>query len=193
MQKVFEQRRKLLEDVEVVLQEDDFSDDRTIKITKVASQDTEYFKLYEDQTGFSFKFLGFTFINHNGRVYIEFFSRNEDITLSKGDSLIFLFEDRSKIDFIFSSSGQGSKGFRYNTINIGFDELNAFLTKNLWKVKMVSKRKGLYCIYHMNHLISDNIDYLEYWDAQYLNKIEGQYLLRFLTAKFIEMNQDNKI
>lgn len=191
-QKIFEQNKSLLQKTEVFYQEDDFTGDKTIKVTKVSSEDTPYFKLYRDQTELAHDFLGLTFINHNGHLYLSFNSRNEDIALTKSDSLIFLFEDRTKLEFVFNTVNEGSKGCSYNHIAIGFEELNTFLSKNLWKVKMISHQKNLYCIYHMKQNINENVNLFSYQKAQYSSEQEGQYLLRYLTGRFIEMNQNYK-
>lgn len=58
---------------------------------------------------------------------------------------------------------------------------------------MISKLKKLYCIYHLNHRINENVSLIAYQKAQYSNEREGQYLLRFITARFIEINQKFKI
>ncbi|EDP94297.1 hypothetical protein U8527_12860 [Kordia algicida OT-1] len=190
---IFNQSRIKLEDTVVVLLEDEFTDEKTIKVNKVSSEDTQYFKLYLDETSNANDFLGLTLINHQGFVYISFYSKNEDITLALGDSLILLFEDKTKLNFTFKNAGEGTRGDRFNHAPIGFEELNTFLTKDLLKVKLISKRKNLYSIYHMDHSIIKNNDSDSSQQTQYSNKKEGQFLLKYMTGCFIEMNQKYKI
>ena len=191
--KLLEQNRPKLEQTEVSYLEDEFTDAKTIMVTKVASEESEYFKLYLDQTTLAHEYLGLSLVNHNGYVYASFNSRNEDITLAKGDSLIMLFEDKSKLNFNFSNAGEGTKGFRFNHSPIGFEELNTLLNKRLVKVKLISARKKLYSIYHMNHKINENQTLSIDQATQYQTELEGQYLLQFITARFIEMNKQFKI
>lgn len=192
-QKIVEQNRSTLDQTEVYYLEDEFTDDKTIKIVKVGGEETPYFKLYEDQTELSHNFLGVSLINHNGHVYLSLHSRNEHITLAKGDSLIFLFEDKTKINLTFQHAGDGTKGFRNNHASIGYEELEIFLNKRLMKAKLISARKNLYSIYSLNHRIYENSYLPTEQKAQYSIEIEGQYLLQLLTARFIEMNQNHKI
>ncbi|WNB18687.1 hypothetical protein [Marivirga arenosa] len=191
--KLLEQNRPKLEQTEVSYQEDEFTDAKTIKITKVASEESEYFKLYLDQATLAHEYLGLSLVNHNGYVYASFTSRNEDITLAKGDSLIMLFEDKSKLNFTFSNAGEGTKGFRFNHSPIGFEELDILLNNRLTKVKLISTRKKLYSIYHMNHKINENQSFSIDQSAQYQTELEGQYLLQLMTARFIEMNKTYKV
>lgn len=192
-QEIIKQNLSTLDQTEVYYLEDEFTDDRTIKVVKVGGEETPYFKLYEDQTELSYNFLGVSPINHNGYVYLSLHSRNEDITLAKGDSLIFLFEDKTKVNLTFQHAGNGTKGFRNNHVSIGYEELKIFLNKRLIKAKLISKRKNLYSIYSLNHRIYENSYLPEKQKAQYSIEIEGQYLLQLLTARFIEMNQKYKI
>tara|TARA_A100000171_G_C2108510_1_gene133736 strand:- start:246 stop:1199 length:954 start_codon:yes stop_codon:yes gene_type:complete len=190
--KLLDQNRPKLDQTEVSYLEDEFTDAKTIKVTKVASEETEYFKLYLDKTTLANEYLGLSLVNHNGYVYASFNSRNEDITLAKGDSVIMLFEDKSKLSFTFSNAGEGTKGYRFNHSPIGFQELNILLNMRLAKVKLTSERKRLYSIYHMNHEINKNQSISINQSAQYQTELEGQYLLQLMTAKFIEMNKQFK-
>lgn len=191
--KLLEQNRPKLEQTEVSYQEDEFTDAKTIKITKVASEESEYFKLYLDQATLAHEYLGLSLVNHNGYVYVSFNSRNEDITLEKGDSLIMIFEDKLKLNFTFLHAGEGTKGFRFNHSPIGFEELDILLNKRLKKVKLISVRKKLYSIYHMDHKINENQSFSIDQNAQYQTELEGQYLLQLVTARFIEMNNTYKV
>ncbi|CAD5255269.1 MULTISPECIES: hypothetical protein [unclassified Imperialibacter] len=191
--KLLEQNRPKLEQTEVGYLEDEFTDAKTIQFTKVASEESEYFKLYLDQTTFAHEYLGLSLVNHNGYIYASFNSRNKDITLAKGDSLIMLFDDKSKLNFNFVSVGEGTKGFRFNHSPIGFEELDILLNKRLSKVKLVSARKKLFSIYHMNHKINENQTMSINQRTQYQTELEGQYLLQFMTARFIDMNKRYKI
>ncbi|ADR23392.1 hypothetical protein MATR_27580 [Marivirga tractuosa] len=191
--KLLEQNRPRLDQTEVSYLEDEFTDDKTIKVTKLASEESEYFKLYLDEATLAYEYLGLSLVNHNGYVYASFNSRIEDMTLSKGDSLIMLFEDKSKLNFNFSNAGEGTKGFRFNHSPIGFEELDMLLNKRLVKVKLISARKKLYSIYHMNHKINENQTISINQATQYQTELEGQYLLQLITARFIEMNKQFKI
>ena len=125
-----QQSKRKCEKTEVVYYHDEFSDDKFIQIKKVGNEDTPYFKLYSHGTYYAHEYIGINFINKNGKPIIEIFSRNEEISLSKHDSLILLFEDNSKLNLTFENSGSGKKGFRYNQIAIGFEQLKTFLTKS---------------------------------------------------------------
>lgn len=191
--KIIEQNKTTLDQTEVGYLKDEFTDDKTIKVMRVGAEETPYFKLYEDQTESLYNFLGISLTNHNGYIYMSIHSRNEHITLAKGDSIIFLFQDKSRVSLTFKHAGNGTKGLRNNHAAIGYEELEAFLNKRLVKAKLISARKNLYSIYSLNHRIYEN-PYLSIEEkAQYSIEIEGQYLLKLLTARFIEMNQKYKI
>ena len=192
-QKIFEQNRLKLNETEISYLEDEFTNCKTIKVTKLANENSEYFKLYLDQSKSANEFLGFTLVNYNGYIYISFNSSNEDITLSKGDRLIILFEYKSKLDITFARAGEGTKGYRFNNSEIGFEEINTLLNKRLLKIKIISFRKKLYSVYHMEHLINNNQISSSNNEPLYQTKLEGQYLLRIMVEKFIVANQKHKI
>lgn len=192
-QKVLEQNLLNLNQTEISYLEDEFTNDKTIKVTKLANEDTEYFSLYLDQSNSADDFLSFTLVNHNGYTYISFYSSNEDITLSKNDRVILLFDDKSKLDIVFTNAGEGTKGQRFNSHEIGFDELNTLLNKNLIKGKMISSRKNLYSVYNMNHEVNLNQKSSYNKKALYQTELEGQFLLQLMVQKFIQVNQKYKL
>ncbi|WP_299670229.1 hypothetical protein [uncultured Polaribacter sp.] len=192
-QKIFEQNLLRLNKTEVSYLEDEFTNCKTIKVTKLANENTEYFKLYLDKSKSINDFLGFTLVNQNGYIYISFNSSNEDITLSKGDRLIMLFDDESKLDITFSRAGEGTKGSRFNNSEIGFEEINTLFHKKLLKIKIISFRKKMFSVYHMDHLINNNQIYSYYKEPLYQTILDGQYLLRIMVEKFIIANQKYKI
>lgn len=187
--KLFEKQKQKLDLTEVSLIVDEFTDGETIKFTKISDDETEFFKLYEPNASYSFQFLGFSFVNHNGFVYLSFHSRNENFSLSKGDSIIMLFEGGVKLEFEFKNAGHGTKGARTNYELLNYDILNTFLTRKFLKLKIISVRRNLYDVYDLNHSIKKDNQNEELSFTQYDTELAGQYLLQLLTFKFIEYNK----
>lgn len=99
--KLMEQNTERLNQTNISILSDDFTDEKTIKFTKVAGEETSYFKLYRNDSDFAHEYLGITFINHNGFPYLSFLSTAKEFSLAEGDSIIFLFEDKEKLEFVF--------------------------------------------------------------------------------------------
>ena len=83
---------------ELAIQHDDFTNKKTLAFIKVGEENTGLFKLYSPQAGTVYDYLGFTFVNHDGYVYISFESRQDGFPLNKGDSVTMLFDGNNKIN-----------------------------------------------------------------------------------------------
>lgn len=182
----------------IAIETDDFEDTKTIKFISagygivecVSIKPDKYFKLYRPDEISSYYFLGFTFANHNGFSYLEIASRGSELRLAQGDYFIILFEDGSKVNYTFSKPHNGDRYVSTNVIPLTAFDLNNFLTKNISKVKVVSKRKNLYSVYEVNKKENQQKGIFKY---QYTNEQMGQLLLKFMTYKFIEFNIEKKI
>lgn len=182
-------------DTEISVLLDDFTWDRTIMFTKVSGQKTEYFKLYRDKAYSFYQCLGFSFITHNEYSYLSVFSGSDGLSLAKGDSVIILFEDKTKIEFSFKTPSKGEKNNYVNSISLASEMLEIFLTKKIDKVKITSLRKSIYVIYSLDVDIKESplshdfvIKFNQY--PQYSSREEGQELLQIMTRQFIQANKD---
>ncbi|PIB39083.1 hypothetical protein [Maribacter sp. 4G9] len=189
--KLFEQNKEQLNQTEVGLLTDEFTDEKTICFTKIAGQETQYFHLYRHKADFALEFLGLTFTNHNGYPYLSLVSTSKELPLSKGDSIIFLFENKEKLEIVFNSASNGKGYWRTNNTKLTSESLQIFLKSNLVKAKISNNRKNIYDIYVLDHEFKRN--YNEDYQPQYYSLLEGQYLIKLMTSKFIKINLDNKI
>ncbi len=189
--KLLEQNIEKLDQTEISILSDDFTGEKTIKFTKVAGEDTSYFKLYRNDTDSIYEYLGMSFINYNGVSYLSFLSIVKEFSLAKGDSITFLFDNKEGLELVFNSSSSGESGRKSNYIQLTSEHLNIFLNKNLVKAKIVSSRKNLYDVYVLDNKVYENEISTD--SAQYLTEKEGQYLLKMMTSKFIKMNLENKL
>lgn len=189
----------LSRNTEIGLFQDEFEDKKTIKFIKVgydeisedslALREAPYFKLYRPEEISGYDYFGMTFVNHNGFSYIDIVSRGNDITLASGDYFIILFEDGTKEEYTFQKAASGNRYLSSNIIALTTTDLLNFLTKKINKVKLVSVRKHIYCIYSLNEKSND----AQYFKYQYTSRETGQQLLKYMTYRFIDFNIQNKI
>ena len=188
----------LNQNTEIGLFTDEFEDKKTIKFSNVGygiiefstrQEKDPYFKLYNPNESSSYYFFGMTFINHNGFSYMVVALRGDEIRLALGDYFIILFEDGTKEKYTFQSAAKGDKYLSSNIIPLTTKDLFNFLTKKIDKVKVVSTRKNIYCIYSLNEKDNKPSDSFK---CKYTSRKTGQYLLNYMTYKFIEFNLQNK-
>lgn len=189
----------LSRNTEIGLFSDEFEDKRTIKFIKVGYDDISkdalsqseapYFKLYNPNENSGYDYFGMTFVNHNGFSYIDVALRGSDIALALGDYFIVLFEDGTKEKYTFKGAASGNRYLSSNIIALTSEDLLMFLTKDIDKVKVVSVRKSIYCIYGLNE--KDNSS--EFFKYKYTNRKAGQQLLKYMAYRFIDFNLQNKI
>lgn len=180
----FEFNKKKLHDTKVELEIDEFTDDKTVKFTKVAGVKTEYLKFDKNEYSCGYLYLGVTFQNFNGFVYARFISINSDFCLEANDSIIFLFEDQIRINYRFQQWGRGEDNVHTNFHEITSDELMIFANKKLLKVKLINHRKGIHEIFHLQY---------RYPGSQIKSEMEGQYLLKFMASSFVKFHIDNQL
>lgn len=189
----------LSQNTEICLFEDEFENKKTIQFTNAGygiieastiKENDPYFKLYNPNKDSSYYFFGITFINHNGFSYMEVALRGDEIRLASGDYFIILFEDGTKEKFTFQVAAKGNKYFSYNNIPLTSKDLFNFLTKKIDKTKVVSVRKNVYSIYCLNEQENNSNNCFKY---KYTSRKTGQYLLNYMTYKFIDFNLQTKI
>jgi hypothetical protein len=188
----------LRQNTEIGLFKDEFEDKKTIQFTNVGygiiefltiQKNDPYFKLYNLDKSSSYYFFGMTFINHNGFSYMDVALIENEIRLALGDYFIILFEDGTKEKYTFQRAAKGDKYLSSNIITLTPKDLFNFLTKKIDKVKVVSARKNVYCIYCLNEKDNKPSDSFKY---KYTSRKTGQYLLNYMTYKFIDFNLQNK-
>lgn len=179
--KAWEYRKPVIENTEFVKIIDDFTNDIYIKAHKIAGKENEFIETFIAENSSSLG-VGFSLKTLNGNPYINIRSLDSVIRLNKNDELIFLFEDQIKINFVFSSRPSGGKSIHRNALPINFEILQTLLAKNFLKWKYIDNKTNEYVI---GTFSADGGKTL----GQYFSIMEGQYLLRFYTAKFIEANQ----
>jgi hypothetical protein len=183
----FEYNAKKLRDTLVTMCIDDFTKEKSIFFSKVAGQETKYFDTYSSDSIHS---LGITFENNNGFTYMKFQTTSPTFNLSKGDSMILLFDDESTMNIKFLSKPNIDKisGYKisyYTNIKpLTIQEIDIFAKNNLKKIKITSEKRGLYDVYHLQKILPD---------SQYKSEIEAQYLLKFMVAMFVKQHIDNNI
>ena len=163
--------------------------------SKVSGQKTEYFKLYRDKAYSFNQCLGFSFVTHNGYSYLSVFSGSDGLSLAKGDQIIILFEDKTKIDFNFKEPSKGVKDSNTNSTSLTSEMLEIFLNKKIDKVKITSLRKSVYVVYTLDFDIKESTlsyDLVLKLNSypQYNSKKEGQELLQKMTRQFIQKNKE---
>ena len=182
---------------EIGLFDDEFEDKKTIRFIRVGYDEVPedslaliqapYFKLYRPDENSGYDYFGMTFVNHNGFSYIDIVSRGTDIKLASGDYFILLFEDGTKEKYTFQKAASGDRYLSANIVALTTKDLLSFLTKKIDKVKLVSKRKSIYCVYGLNEKNNDT----QYFKYQYTSRETGQQLLKYMTYRFIDFNIKN--
>lgn len=177
---------KKLQETSVSIFVDDFTKEKSIFFTQIAGQETKYFETYSDNSVYP---LGLTFENNNGFVYMKFKSASPTFNLSKGDGMIILFDDDSTMSFSFIIKSNMNKSSGLMTIytnvkHLTLKEIEQFARHNLKKIKLTSKKNGLYDVYHLEKRVS--------W-SPYKSQIEAQYLLKYMVALFVKQHIDNNM
>lgn len=155
----------------------------------MSQSEAPYFKLYNPNGNSGYDFFGITFVNHNGFSYIDVALRGSEIALALGDYIIVLFEDGTKEKYTFKRAASGNRYLSSNIIALTSEDLLVFLTKDIDKVKVVSVRKNIYCIYGLN----EKDDSSEFFKYKYTGRQAGQQLLKYMAYRFIDFNLQNKI
>jgi|GEM_PF-3290347 hypothetical protein len=181
---LLEQNKPILNDTEISILIDDFTKEKSISFTKIAGQPTQYFKTYSENSNSELLFFGLTFENNNGFVYIKFLSQSGNLSLSKKDTIILLFADKSTITYNLQTSAIGKKYYYTNFHPLTYDDLLKLGTTDLLKLKVTSSKNNSYDVFHLQR---------NFHNSQYKSEIEGQYLLRFMIANFVQVHLDNNL
>ena len=137
---------------------------------------------------------GFTFKAINQNILISFQSRLSGISLAKGDSIIMLFEDQNKIEFVFQSRAAGQKQYYHNSCPLKVEHAKLFLEKKFLKLKITSARQNTYSIFSIDYDINNEKSFtgksleliINAFKPLYGNIFEGQYLLRLMMLRFVK-------
>jgi len=117
-------------------------------------------------------------------MFIKFISLCPSFTLAKGDSIILLFENDTTLSLTFQMKPVGEKSIHINIYPLTIEELNKFAVSNLKKIKVTSRLKGIFDVYHFNK---------EVREPQYRSEVEAQYILRFMVACFVKAQIENNL
>jgi hypothetical protein len=169
---------------ELAIQHDDFTDKKTLEFIRVGNENTSVFKLYSPQAGTVYDYLGFTFVNHDGYVYISFESRQDGFPLHRGDTITMLFDGNKKIEYLFTKNSTGSKYSRTNYCALTPDHLQIFADSDFLKLKIVNSRNNTYWVLNLDHRFKDSK--LSYQKAQYEDEVSGKLIIRDMANKFIK-------
>ena len=161
---------------------DDFTKEISVVFTMVAGEETKYFKLYSENSISEYSYFGITFGNNNGFAYIKFISTSSDFQLSTNDSIILLFDDDSTLTYVFTNIFSVQKYHYFNIQPLTIDSLKKFATIDLKKIKVMNSRRNIYDVYHLQN---------SFIKSQYNNEISGQFLLRLIVKRYIEIHKTN--
>ncbi|GEO11118.1 hypothetical protein [Segetibacter aerophilus] len=163
----------LIDDTEASLLIDDFTQNKSIQITKVAGN---RLNLFVDTFEFperdcsieSLRKVSFQFAYHERQFYIRLKG-----SINKGDTIYFLFENGKVIEKTITKALPFHRAEYAEAVQISVEETKVFATTLLKKWKVTTSRTNTF-------IIGGFIDnkYLE----QYPTSEEGQYLL-LLTAR----------
>ena len=171
---------------DLALQYDEFNGKKTLKFIKIGCENTRVLKLYAPQAGTVHDYLGFTFTNHDGYVYISFESRQDGFPLSTGDSITMLFESNNKIEYLCNKNSTGSKYSKTNHCPLTSEQLQIFADNDFLKLKIVNSRKNTYWVLNLNRGFKGST--LSYQKAQYDDESMGKLIIRDMANKFIKAN-----
>lgn len=183
----FEYYKQKLIQTEFILQNDEFTDEKSISFSKVSGEETPFLKFYPtDSNGLDW--FGFTFENNNGYEYILFHLESELMSLSKGDQIIFLFENKTKLVFDIEKSGKQANV----SFNITKEIINALIENDIDKIKVIDNGKGVFQIFIPEIQFNDLIPILYNNNKQYYLKQEANFLLDLMLDEYIQINRRAK-
>jgi hypothetical protein len=180
----FEQAKQKLLQTEIMLQQDEFTDERSISFSKVSGEDTSFLKFYPSDPNCS-DWFGLTFENNDGYEYILFHLESKLMSLKKGDQIIFLFEDKSKLVFDIEKNGKHGNA----PYDISNDVMIALMKSKIEKIKVTDKKKGVYEIFLPEIQFNSLTPILYDGNKQYFLKEESNFLLELMLDEYIQLNR----
>lgn len=167
----------VISNIEIKQQEDEFNETSFIYFDNIVREDSNYLpmfykKIVESEDIVSSEHLGISFSLFEGIIYLDVYSGINGFNLAKGDSVIFLFENKQKIEVVFKSSS--SKDFiKANNYIINNDDLDIFINQKLDKWKLISSRRNLF-------VTGNNTMFFERYN---IDKDTAQLLIQSLAKK----------
>lgn len=180
----FEHFKTKLIQTEIILQNDEFTDEKSISFSKVSGEESPFLKFYPTDSNGLDRF-GITFENNNGYEYIVFLLESEFMSINKGDQIIFLFENKTKLVFDIEKNGKQSNV----TIDITNEIINALVENDIDKIKVIDNRRGVFQIFLPEVQFNDLIPVLYNSRKQYYLKQEANFLLDLMLDEYIELNR----
>jgi hypothetical protein len=180
----FENQKEILLQTEIVLQQDEFTDEKSISFSKVASQETQFLK-FHPMNSESLDWFGFTIGNNNGYEYLLFHLHSDTMSLNKGDQIIFLFENKSKLHLaIEKTSNQSSVPY-----DLSLEIIRSFLENKIDKIKVSDNKRGAYQIFIPEVQFSSVIPVFYDANKQYFLKEEANFLINLMFDEYLQMNR----
>ena len=178
------EKRNFEDHISICESVDDFTDDRIVKYCKVVTEPDDHLKIYlSSEHGFDQGYLGISFINENGGNFLSFCT-NLNISLRKDDSMILLFEDKTRMKLQFNDDYSIAQK---NYVPLFESTLESLLKKNLLKLRLEYNKGKNYSVFDMDHkYIYSNPQIYDKVGPQYISRVEGQYLLRLMAYKFTQ-------
>lgn len=181
---LLDQNLKNLTQTEVAYIIDDFTDKYSVKFSKISNSNVNHLKLFTEKEKDNRNYLGISLMNLNGILCFDFHSTSDTFSLAKGDEIIMLFEDSSKINITFNQATTGQKHNYSNISLLTIENLKLILDKNFVKLKITSLRKSVYEVYTFGCFVNNE---------QYENEFEGQLLFKEMAKLFVKCHINNNI
>lgn len=154
---------------------DDFTNEKTVVVSKVGKCDHQWFNFISSDEILTVKF---SMVATEQFLFFKFFTWGPCLKMAKGDEIIFLFEDKSTLTYKFTQGGNNG----CNVSRVGLADLLTLSTKTFLKMRVTTRsQQEVFFIYGTGEKGYTFIrDYLEY-----SSEAEGQNLLKQMAREFL--------
>lgn len=180
----FERQKEILLQTEIILQQDEFTDEKSISFSKVAGQETPFLKFHPVNSESS-DWFGFTIENNNGYEYLLFHLHSGTMSLNKGDQIIFLFDNKSKLQFVIEKTSKHSSV----PYDLSIEIIKSLLENSIDKIKVSDNKRGTYQIFIPEVQFSSVIPVFYDANKQYFLKEEANFLIHLMFDEYLQLNR----
>ncbi len=178
--------QQAIDQIELVTQSDDFEGTTRIYFNHVANKDSDHLPMYFDNSlGYAtYENIGLSFEIFQNKFYLDVSSNVTDMNLAKGDRLILVFDNKEKIEIVFTSTHL--KGYYdTNSYLLNTQQIKLFIDHRLDKWKLISTRRKIY-------IAGDNSFFEEECLVHDKKVFQGilNYLAKMMMGEYIRINKE---
>lgn len=179
--KLFEQNSKKIFLTEFVSEYDEFNDSITFYLKNICGEEFSGLRLYNLNEGLENEYLEFGLKGDMTHLFLMVYTNSNSFTLANNDTLIFLFEDDTRLKLKFEGRHTGRKGNYRNIIHLTKENQEVLFLKKLKKIKIESNLKGIYSVFSFSNFENNN-----QYDTFKIGQFAFNYIIQFYLSNLKE-------